>query len=153
MGATALFVLVFLGVFMSMLHGMKQREESFLMYRAVSALRDKVAEIQYLANLPTDLQDGEGIRSIYSRFHDTTSPVADLPGGEIQITCYADENTVPNELGGPQDLNYDSDALDDATQSAGTDLNTVPMALSLTFVEQSVAHTVTVHRLITRTTD
>ena len=61
---------------------------------------------------------------------------------------------MPAVFGGPQDLNYDNDALDDLGNiSNGSDLKLVPMTLTLTFLDGSVTQTMTVHRLITKTTN
>ena len=61
---------------------------------------------------------------------------------------------MPSTLGGPQDLNYDGDSFDVLNNvSAGTDLKIVPVTLSLTYTVENVTQTMTIDRLITKTTN
>ena len=152
--ATSVFTVIALAVSVALMRGMEHRRQSFLRYRALNALRDMVAKIQETANLPQDLPNQIGIGAVYPCYHDQTLTVPDLPSGEVSITCFADENTVPAELGGPQDLNYDGDALDNlANVSNGSDLKLVPMTLTLTFTEGGVDSSLTMNRLLTKTTN
>ena len=150
----SVFAILVLSVCMTLVRGVQHRNLTFELYRAMSAVRDKVAEIQDTANGPEDLAADRGIGAVYARYHAKTFPVPELPSGQLSITCYPNENTVPTLLGGPQDLNLDGDPLDDlGNQSAGTDLKIVPMVLTLTFMESGVARKLTLHRLITKTTN
>lgn len=149
-----IFVLISLSVFMTLTRGMEHRRFSFQMYRAVNALRDQIAEVQETANLPQSLPNQEGIGAIYDRYNSTTATISDLPSAQIAMDCFANEATVPAVLGGPQDLNFDGDAQDDLSNiSNGSDLRLVPMAFTLTFAQNGITQTITMHRLITKTTD
>jgi hypothetical protein len=129
---------------------MAQRDESSESYRAVSAVRDMIAEVQEIANLDQDLANQVGIGAIYSRYHATSRAVPGLASGSIDFTCFANEATVPAILGGPQDLNFDGDAGDDlGNQGAGTDLKLVPMRVTVTFAN---GNSLTMHRLIGKST-
>ncbi|MFN0058367.1 MAG: prepilin-type N-terminal cleavage/methylation domain-containing protein [Planctomycetota bacterium] len=136
----------------TILAGMNQRRECFQSYQAMSAVRDLVAEMQDVANLPQDLLNGEGIGAIFGRYTAQSVSVTTLNSANIAVTCHPNETTVPAELGGPQDLNFDGDALDDlGNLSAGTDLKIVPMTLTVTFGAGSAARSMTFHRLIAQT--
>ena len=149
-----IFTIISLAVFMTLMRGIDYREQSFQMYRALNAMRGTIADIQETANQPQNLANQVGIGAVYNRYHNQTLPIGDLPSGQVAITCYPDETSVPAAFGGPQDLNFDNDALDDlGNLSAGTDLKLVPMTLTLTFVEGGVDQTLIVHRLITKTTN
>lgn len=148
----AVFTVIALSVALTLLRGMEHRQESFQIYVARTALRDIVAEIQELGNLPKNPGNTQGIGALYGQYNGQTRTIPDLPSGQISFTCFADENTVPTELGGPQDLNYDGDALDNLT-SAGDDLKLVPMRLRATFQEGSRTHELVLHRLFTRTSN
>jgi hypothetical protein len=150
--ALSVFVVLILSVTMTLVRGMNQREETFQLYRGRSALRTLIAEIQETANQPQDLQAETGVGSIYGKYHGQTFSVPDLPYGQILVLVSANENTVPSFLGGPQDLNFDGDALDNLDSAAsGPDLKLVPVELTLTFTEDNVYRTIKVHRLLTRT--
>jgi hypothetical protein len=65
----AVFSLFAIPVLVTLMHGVRQSRESFEAYRAAVALRDKVAEIQDVANQPDDLVNQLGIAAIYSRYN------------------------------------------------------------------------------------
>ena len=149
-----IFTTLILSVFMTLLRGMEHREQSFDAYRAISALRDIVADIQETANLPQDLTAGVGIGAIYLKYNGQTFAVPDVQSGQIIVACYPNETAVPAILGGPQDLNFDGDANDDlGNASLGTDLKLVPVTLTLGYTSDNVARTMVIHRLITKSTD
>ncbi len=148
--ALSIFTIISLAVSLTLLRGMEQRRDSFDLYRAHSALRDKVAEIQDVANRPLNMVAKEGIGAIYARYHNTICTVPDLHSGQILITCFSNETTVPSFLGGPQDMNFDGDAQDNLT---GDDMRIVPMELSITFSDGEHSRSITTHRLITKTVD
>jgi hypothetical protein len=150
--ALGVFLVLILSVSLTLVRGMEHRRESFLLYRGQSALRTLIADIQETANQPQDIQAHEGVGALYGKYHGQTISVPELPSGQISVLVFADETTVPSFLGGPQDLNFDSDALDNLQSTAGgPDLKLVPMDLTLTFDEEGVVHTMKVHRLFTRT--
>ena len=152
--ALAVFTLISLSVSMTVLRGIDHREESFQSYLALNAVRNVVATIQDTANQPLDFANQLGIGSVYSRYNGQTITVDDLPSGQVFIACFADETSVPAVFGGPQDLNLDNDAQDDlGNVSAGSDLKLIPITLTLTWVEGNVTRTLTVYRLITKTTE
>ncbi len=152
--ALAVFTMISLAVSMTLMRGIGHREQSFQMYRALNAVRNVIADVQDVANQLQDLPAGVGIGAVYARYDGTTVTIDDLPSGQVAIVCFADEANVPAVFGGPQDLNYDNDAQDDLGNiSNGSDLKLVPMTLTLTFVDGSVSQTMTVHRLITKTTN
>lgn len=152
--ALAVFTLIALAVSMTLMRGIDHREQSFQMYRALNAVRSVVADIQDVANQPQDLVAGVGIGAIYDRYNGATITIDDLPSGQVAIECFADEANIPAIFGGAQDLNFDNDAQDDLGNiSNGSDLKLVPMTLTLTFIDGSVTQTMTVHRLITKTTN
>jgi len=152
----SLFLVLIISVFMTIMGGIEHRQQSLEDYRAMSALRDMVAGVQETANLPQDLPNNIGIGAIYLKYNAKTFPVSSLSSGQIAVTCFANEVTVPSTFGGAQDLNFDGDPNDDlGNLSAGTDLKLVPMTLTLSYVSSSdnSARTMTLNRLITKTTD
>jgi len=154
MVSLSIFAILVLSVSLALVHGIRQRRESFQFYRALSAIRDKVAEIQETANLPQDLANNRGIGAVYAKYHSKSFAVPDLPSGQVTITCYPDETSVPAVLGGPQDLNFDGDPDDNLGNiSNGTDLKLVPLILVCTFVDNATPSSVAMHRLITKTTN
>lgn len=149
-----IFSFIVLSVGITLLTGFSQRRESFESYRAMNALRNRIARIQEDANFASDLSKQVGIASIYSKFDGSTLNVKGVPGGKLSIECFANEATVPAILGGPQDLNFDGDAADDlGNVSNGTDLKLIPMTFVLTYDVNGETHSVTAHRLITTTED
>lgn len=145
---------VLLSTGMTLLRGYGQRRESFQAYLAANAVRDLMAEIQETANLDQDLGALEGIGAVYQRYHNQTFNVPSLPNGQIVVFCYANEATVPASLGGPQDLNFDGDAADDAGAASGTDLKLVPLRMTVTSEQDSqTLYSMVVHRLVTQTRD
>ena len=87
----SIFVLIALSVLMTLTRGAEHRRFSFQMYRAVNALRDKITEVQDIANLPQGLPNQEGTGAIYDRYHSTTPTIPDLPSGQIAITYFPNE--------------------------------------------------------------
>ncbi len=152
--ALAVFTTISLAVSMTLMRGIDHREQSYQMYHALNAVRTVVAGIQDVANQPQDLAAQVGIGAVYARYDGSTVTIDDLPSGQVAIACFADEANVPALFGGPQDLNYDNDAQDDLGNiSNGSDLKLVPMTLTLTFFDGAVTQTMTVHRLVTKTTN
>lgn len=152
--AMGLFAVLILSVAMTLLRGTQHRRQTFQEYVGLSALRDFVAEVQETANLPQNLSLQQGVGSVYLKYNSKSYSVPNLTSGAITVTCYANEATVPTQLGGPQDLNFDGDALDDlGNMSTGTDMKLVPMALALTFTDDYGARTISIERLITKTTN
>ncbi len=152
--SAGVFLAVVLSVSMTLGRGIEHRRSSFQAYRAVSAIRDVVAEIQEVANLPHNATLQEGIAEVYGRYHGQTLTVPGLSAASVALACFANEQAVPVELGGPQDLNYDGDADDDlGNQSNGTDLRLVPLSLTLTYDDAGFSQSVVAYRLIARTTD
>jgi type II secretory pathway pseudopilin PulG len=150
----SIFAVLILSIGITLLRGMEHRRQTLIEYRGMASLRDLIAEIQEAANLPQDLSALKGIGAVYMKYHNQTFTVPELPSGQIQVTCSANETATPAVLGGPQDLNFDGDAEDNlGNLSNGTDLRLVPMTLTLTFVEDGKTRTQVVHRLITKTTD
>ncbi len=129
------------------------RRESQDSYQAFVTLRDFVEEIQAVANLPEDTVALEGVSQLYKRYNGKTFPVITLPSGYLTVTCYADETTVPTELGGAQDLNMDGDAQDDLSGVAGIDLRIVPVAVSVSYMIEGMPKSMSAYRLVTRTID
>jgi Tfp pilus assembly protein PilV len=154
--ALSLFLVLILSVFLTLMRGMEHRQQSLADYRAMSALRDMVADIQETANAPQDLTNALGIGAVFLKYNALTFPVSTLTSGQIAITCYPNEAAIPVELGGPQDLNFDGDPSDDlGNVSAGTDLKLVPMTLTLSYFNapDNSTRTMTMYRLITKTTN
>jgi type II secretory pathway pseudopilin PulG len=150
--AISLVTVLILAVGVTLMSGTRYRQETFRSYLASNALQDLLSEIQETANMPQNLANQEGIGAIYSKYHNQTIAIPELTSGQIAITCYPDEAAVPAILGGPQDLNFDGDALDNlGNYSAGSDLKLVPMRLIASFVDGGTTRTVTIHRLVTRT--
>lgn len=150
----SLLVIVSLAASLTLVSGMKHRRESFQMYRARGAIRDLAAEIQETANLPQDLSNQEGIGAVYIKYNNQTFPIAALPAATITVQCFANEATVPANLGGPQDLNFDGDAQDNlGNQSAGSDMKLIPVTLTATFTEAGTTQQVVTQRLVAMTAD
>jgi len=152
--ALTIFASLVLAASMTLVSGMAHRRESFQRYLAVNALRDRLADIQETVNLPENLPQGEGIGAVYSKYDSKNFLAADLPSGQVSVTCFANETLVPVALGGPQDLNFDGDAQDNlGNQANGTDLRLIPLTLTVTYTEDGIIRTMTKHRLIARSTD
>lgn len=152
--AISLFILIAVPVSITLLRGMQHGEQSHQQYVALNALRDLIAEMQEVANLPQDLPNQEGIGAIYARYHDQSIPIPDLTSGSITVVCFPNESGVPGNLGGPQDLNFDGDATDDlGNQSNGSDLKLVPMTLTIQYTDRGGTYTITKERLLTKTTN
>jgi Tfp pilus assembly protein PilV len=137
---------------MTLGHGVFHRRESLKSYEALVSLRNFVAEVQAVANMPENMTAGTGVTSIYNTYHAQTFSAAGIPDGQITVTCFADEATVPPELGGPQDLNFDGDAQDNlGGLGKGTDMKLVPMRFVLDFGPYGAEQTIVVHRLVAKT--
>lgn len=150
----SLFLIMIVSVFSTLLHGMEHRRFTLETYRAMSALRDMVASVQETANQPQDLSKNAGIGAVFTKYNGKSISATGLSSAQIAVTCYADETSVPSTLGGPQDLNYDGDSYDVLNNvSAGTDLKIVPVRLTLTYTVENVTQTMTIDRLITKTTN
>lgn len=151
----AIFTVLMLSVGMTLVSGIQHRRQTYQDYRAMSVLRDMVAEIQEVANLPNDLTQSTGVGSIYQRYHNQSFSVPVLPSGSITVLCYANEATVPAQLGGPQDLNLDGDAADNLNSvAAGPDLRIVPILLTLTYQDEERNDRLSsLYRLVTQTAE
>lgn len=138
---------------MTITAGIRERRESLDDLRAVSAVRNLIAEIQEIVNGVPDPTQNSGPGAIFGLYDGQTLAVAGLPGATIAVSCFADETAVPAELGGPQDLNFDGDASDQLdNQSNGTDLKAVPTILTVS-LGATGEHSHTIYRLFTRTTN
>ena len=152
--AAAIMVLVLMAAGAVVTQDMLHRREFMRSYRALVGLEDFLADVQATANLSEDLTAGTGIGSLYQRFHGQTVSIPGIPSGRIMVTCYADEATVPPELGGPQDLNFDGDAEDNlGGQAQGMDMKVIPMRLDLIHGTGNELTSTTVYRLVGKTTD
>lgn len=150
--SVTIFAVSLLSAGLTMLHGVRHQDESAVTSDAVRAVRDMFAEIQEIANQPLDLATKSGIGAIYEIYNGMTRTVATLPAGSASIIVYANEATVPVVLGGPQDMNFDGDAQDNlGGVAAGTDLQIVPIALTLTYTDERGSTTRTYYRRITQT--
>jgi type II secretory pathway pseudopilin PulG len=152
--AASIFALALMSTGLTLLHGVRSQAESERASGSVRAVRDVYAEIQQIANLPQDLSNFRGIGAVYTLYNNMVRPVPELPQGTITITVFANEATVPIELGGPQDMNFDADAQDDlGGLAAGTDLQIAPIRLTLSYTDDRGTITQTHYRRITQTTD
>lgn len=150
--ALAILSVVIIASGSSVVTSIRDRRASSDRYAAINAARDLVSEIQSIANVDTDLGSKVGIGAIYGRFNGYKQTLPNLSNGVITVQCYGDEDSVPTELGGPQDLNFDSDAQDDLTSVAASgDLKLVPIVVTVTYGETTPQETFVVRRLITRT--
>ena len=139
---------------LTVLMGMRSQDESEEGSAALRAVRDLCAEIQERANEDQDLTAFEGIGSIFASYDGLTRAVPDLPNGTISVTVYANETTVPNDLGGPQDLNFDGDTNDNlANQSNGSDLQLVPVEITVSYTDVRGTITQTFHRRFSQSTE
>ena len=157
MSILELLIALILGIVMlsavsfTLLHGFRQRTHAFETYVGMSDARSLIAEIQQLANLPQDLAAREGIGAIFTVYNGAEVEFEDT-GTVATITCFANETSVPADLGGPQDLNLDGDADDNLDNaSAGTDLKIVPISIDVEFQTMDGPQTFTISRLITAT--
>ena len=132
--------------------GSHTQNESEINSKALRAIRDLCAEIQEAANRENDLFAMTGITGLYVNYHGTTHDIPEIDG-TITCTCFPLEMLVPGELGGPQDLNFDGDSLDDLSESSGTDLRLVPMRLTITYRDDRGPLTRDYYRCFTQTTD
>lgn len=136
----------------SVVTSIRDRRESSDNYAAINAARDLISEIQSVANVDTDLSAQVGIGSIFARYHNSTQTLPNLANGSITVTCFANEPSVPNDLGGPQDLNFDADDSDNLSSiGASSDLKVVPMVVTVSYGETTPLRTLTLRRLIART--
>ncbi len=150
----SLFAIVILASGETLLRGVEQSEDSFSKFQLMLAIENKIAEIQDIVNQPNDYSKKMGVSSVYAKYEGTWSNFTDLPNGKIYTRCFADENTVPAILGGPQDLNYDNDSLDNLQSSAGgLDLKLIPMYIYASYVEDGNTYSYWTYRLITKTAE
>lgn len=149
--AMFVFVVVAISVGSTLVHGVRAQATFNNRYLAMSEVRGLMADVQEIANLAQDLPAKEGVGAIYDRFNGATIPVN---GGQVLVTCYANEATIPTVLGGPQDLNFDGDNADDlGNQSNGSDLKLIPMQFSVTFDAGGYTDTFEIYRLVAKTED
>ena len=149
-----IFAVLVLSVSVTLVRGMAHRRQTFEDYRAMSAARGILADMQDTANMPQDLSLQQGIGAVYSKYHGQTFPWASLPAGQIAVTCHPSEVSLSAVFGGSQDLNLDGDPLDVlGGLDAGTDLKIVPVTVTVSYFEDGGTRTLTVNRLITKTTD
>lgn len=150
--AMTLLGLIALGGGVAVASGMGYQRDLLDEHQVIHAIENQLAEIQDIANRTEDLGAQEGISAIMSRFDGQVITIPGVPNGQISLTCFANEATVPAILGGPQDLNFDGDAADDlGNASLGTDLKLVPMVINVTYGLNS-QNSLTFHTLITTTT-
>ena len=150
----AIFAVLILSVLMTLTQGIVHRRETFESYLAMQSLRDQIAYAQGTANEPQDLTLQVGIGAVFSKFSGVTTAMPQLDSGQVDVTVYSTEASVPAVLGGPQDLNFDGDTGDVLGNiSAGTDMKLIPMTFTATYTEGSNTVTLTAHRLIAQTTD
>ena len=150
--AVGIFAFVAMGSAITVLKSAQYRRQTFEMYLLTSGLRDLTAEMQDVANRPESMTADEGIGGIFHRYNGKTFPIANLPAGQIAVSCESDEATVPAAFGGPQDLNFDGDALDNLGGIAeGLDLKLVPVTLTASYDSDGVTVTRVIHRLVART--
>ncbi len=152
--AMTIFAVFMLSTGATLMGGIAQRRHAYDTYEALTIARDFLSEVQEVANLPQDLTADEGIGSVYQVYQGATFPAPALPGGSITVQIHASEASVPTELGGPQDLNFDADDDDDLdSTAAGSDLRIVPMTITLTWGSGTEQTTLIMHRLVTNTTN
>ena len=150
--SVTIFALALMSTGLTLLHGVRSQDESALSSDAIRVVRDIFAEMQEIANQPQDLGTYQGISAIYEVYNGTKRGITGLPGGTVSIVVYANETNVPAVLGGPQDMNYDGDAGDNlGGVAAGTDMQIVPVALTLTYTDERGPTTMTYYRRIAQT--
>ena len=150
--AMTLLGLISLGGGVAVATGMSYQRDLLDEHQVIHAIENQLAEIQDVANRTDDLAAQEGISAIMARYDGQVIPIPGVTNGQISLTVFANEASVPAELGGPQDLNFDGDAADDlGNQSQGTDLKLVPLVVSVTYGINS-EQSMTFHTLITSTT-
>ena len=139
---------------LTVLLGMATQDESENTAEALRAVRDVFSELQEQANEDQNLSAFQGIGSIFAVYDGLTRVVPELPNGTISITVYANEPAVPNVLGGPQDLNFDGDMSDNlGGQSNGSDLQLVPVEVTVTYTDERSTITETFHRRFSKTSN
>lgn len=159
----AVFVIMVLSVSMTLVEGMRQRQATFEWYQAMRGLRDTMAEIQENANVDQDLTANVGMGTTYLRYNAQTllSKIAKLRTDTttthtlpVGVTVFPNELVVPGKFGGVQDLNFDGDSADDlGNASAGTDLKLIPVEITVTYTESNQTRTITLPRLVAKTTN
>jgi Tfp pilus assembly protein PilV len=149
-----IFAVLILAVSVTLVRGMEHRRQTFEDYGAMCAARGILAEIQDTANMTQDLSAQQGIGAVFAKYNGQTFPCASLPTGQITVTCHASEVSLSSVFGGAQDLNLDGDAQDVlGGLDAGTDLKLIPVTVVVSYFGDRGTRTLTVNRLITRTTD
>ena len=139
---------------LTVLLGMRTQDESENTAEALSAVRNLFSELQEQANEDQNLAALQGVGSIFALYDGETRSVPDLPNGTMTITVYANESAVPNALGGPQDLNFDGDASDNlGGQSNGSDLQLVPVEVTVTYTDDRSTISETFHRRFSKTSN
>ena len=93
--ALSLLVVVSVSVSLTIVHGMQHRRETFQLYQARNALRDLLADVQETANLPQNLPAQQGIGAVYGKYNAQSFTMANLPAGQIAVTCFATQATGP----------------------------------------------------------
>ena len=152
--AASIFAIALVSTGLSLLVGAHSQDESEDFSRALRAVRDVCAEMQERANLPQNLPALEGIGAVYAAHNGTTRTINDLPNGTLSIICFGNETSVPADFGGPMDLNFDGDANDNHTgQANGSDLQLVPVEISVSFTDDRGTVTQVFHRTFAQTTD
>jgi len=150
--SVTIFALALMSTGLTLLHGVRYQDESAISSDAIRAVRDVFAEIQEIANQPQDLGTYQGISAVYEVYNGMSRSVPGLPGGTISITIHANETTVPTILGGPQDMNFDGDAGDNlGGVAAGTDMQIIPIALTISYTDERGTTTNTYYRRIAQT--
>jgi prepilin-type N-terminal cleavage/methylation domain-containing protein len=150
--SVTIFALALMSTGLTLLHGVRHQDETVISSNAVRAVRDFFAEVQEIANQPQDLGTYQGISAIYEVYNGMVRTVPELPGGTISIIVYSNETNVPAVLGGPQDMNFDGDAGDNfGGVAAGTDMQIVPIALTITYTDERGPTTATYYRRIAQT--
>ena len=109
--SATIFALALLSTGLTLLHGVRSQDESTVYSDSLRAVRSVFAEVQQMVNQPQDLSTFQGISAVYTLYNGSTRAVPNLPNGTVAITVYPNEATVPAELGGPQDLNFDGEAI------------------------------------------
>ncbi len=134
--SVTIFAIALLSTGLTLLHGVRSQGESTTASDSLRAVRDVYAEIQQITNQPQDLTKFQGVSAVYTLYNGLVRTVPGLPAGTITCVVFANEVTIPVELGGPQDLNFDGDAGDDLGGAAmGTDLQLIPFQLTVSYTD------------------
>lgn len=127
----------------------ERRQASAQVYFTQSLLGEMLEEIQEVADAPAHAGRKMGIGAVCDRYDGRKFFPAELPGARILVKCYRNEATVPESLGGPQDLNLDGDVIDDfSPRTSGTKLRVVPIELNLYYLDRGTEHHSVLRRVI-----